>query len=808
MNDRQICLSVGDSRLAKNWRGEKTTVSALYTRLSQPIVSTETHTDYMNMPKAQQDALKDVGGFVGGALNGPRRKAANVVSRDIITLDFDNIPGWQSDSINARMELLNCSYCIYSTRKHTPARPRLRVVVPLDRSVSPDEYEPIARRLAQHIGIEMTDKTTFDVSRLMYWPSKCADTEYYFKYADKPLLSADSILGTYADWHNTSSWPQIPGVAPYQKLAVKQGDPLTKTGTVGAFCRTYSITEAMETFLPGIYEAVDMADDRYTYLGGSTTGGAVVYEGKFLYSHHATDPCSDKLVNAFDLVRLHKFGDLDDDVKPNTPVTKYPSFIKMCEFAEQDKRCRATLNKERQEAAAADFAGFEQSSESGNDEGEDWRDELDYKTNSDILKNLIDNYMIILNNDPALKGKIAYNEFAGRGEVLGPLEWDTRTERRMWTDADTNGLYWFMEKHYNQAGRGNIDSALSMYFAQHSFNEVQDFLNGLVWDGQKRLDTLFIDFLGAEDTLYTRTVTRKMFVAAVARAMTPGCKFDNMLILVGGQGIGKSTLIGKMAKGWLNDSICSFEGKEAAELLQGVWLVEVSELGAFHKSETTRIKQFLSLRSDIFRAAYARNAEERKRRCVFFGTTNATEFLRDSTGERRFWPVDCEKLRRTKDPFSDELDSIIDQLWAEAKAYWVLGEPLHLDSETEEMATVKQMEHKESSAKEGLIREFVERKVPADWPKYSIDKRRMYWGQVNNGVSGAATRSNGIELVERDRISAVEIWVECFNGDVKFMKPADVREINSILDKISGWQKSAKSMRFGPYNVQRGYIRM
>lgn len=804
MNDRQICLSVGDSRKSVSWVNEKTTVSALYTRLSQPIVSTETHTDYMNMPKAQQDALKDVGGFVGGALNGPRRKAANVVSRDIITLDFDNIPGWQSDSINARMELLNCSYCIYSTRKHTPARPRLRVVVPLDRSVSPDEYEPIARRLAQHIGIEMADKTTFDVSRLMYWPSKCADTEYYFKYADKPLLSADSILGTYADWHDTSSWPQIPGVAPYQKLAVKQGDPLTKTGTVGAFCRTYSITEAMEIFLPGIYEAVDTADDRYTYLGGSTTGGAVIYDGKFLYSHHATDPCSDKLVNAFDLVRLHKFGDLDDDVKPNTPVTKYPSFIKMCEFAEQDKRCRATLNKERQEAAAADFAGFEQSGESGNDEGEDWQ--LEYSKGK--VAGSIDNFLKILNNDPALKGKIAYNEFAGRSEVLGPLLWNNNSERRMWTDADTNGLYWFMEKFYGVKARGEVDSALSMYLAQHSFNEVQEYINGLQWDGNKRLDALFIDYLDAEDTQYTRTVTRKMFVAAIARAMTPGCKFDNMLILVGGQGIGKSTILRKMAKGWFNDSICSFEGKEAAELLQGIWIVEVSELGAFHKSETTRIKQFLSLCSDIFRAAYARNAEERKRRCVFFGTTNATEFLRDSTGNRRFWPVDCEKLRATKDPFSDELDDIIDQLWAEAKAYWTLGEPLHLDSEMESSATAKQTEHRESSAKEGMIREFVERKVPVDWLKYSIDKRRMYWAQVNNGASATATHTNDVELVERDRITAIEIWVECLGGDKKFMKPTDTREINAVLESIPGWKKTSSVLQIGDgYGKQRCFIR-
>lgn len=798
MYDRQITLSVGNNRFTKNWRQENTTVSALYSRLSQPIVGTETHAEYMSMPKSQQDALKDVGGFVGGALNGTRRKAANVTGRDIVTLDFDNIPGWQADTVAAKVDSLGCSYCIYSTRKHVPSKPRLRIIIPLDRSATIDEYEPIARRLAHHIGIEMADKTTFDVSRLMYWPSRCADAEYFYKCKDAPFISADAVLGTYANWRDHTSWPQVPGAASYQKLAVKQGDPLTKTGTVGAFCRTYTIEQAIDLFLPGIYEMVDNMPDRYTYLGGSTTGGAIVYDGKFLYSHHATDPCSDKLVNAFDLVRLHKFSDLDENTSPDAPITKMPSFIKMCEFAEQDKGCRATLNRERQAAAAADFAGVE-------DDSIDWRDELEYKVNTDILKNTINNYFIILSNDPNLKDKFAYNEFAGRGEILGPVPWDPKTGRRMWSDSDNNGLYWYMEQNYNQAGRGNIDSALSLYMARHAFNEVQDFINGLVWDGKQRLDTLFVDYLGAENSAYTRTVTRKMFIAAIARAMTPGIKFDNMLILVGPQGLGKSTILRKMSKGWFNDNITSFEGKDAAEVLQGIWLVEIGELEAFRKSEMSRIKQFLSLNSDIFRAAYARNAEERKRRCIFFGTTNTAEFLRDPTGERRFWPVDVGIKPIKRSVFNDLNDDTITQIWAEARAYWIAGEPLNLSEEMEEVAKVKQQEHKETSAREGLIREFVERQVPEDWYKYSIDKRKLYWNSISTATQGSA---EGVKLVDRDRITAIEVWCECLNGDPKYMKQTDTREINAVLGGLDGWEKSSKPMRCGPYNLQRGFVKM
>ena len=800
MTDKQVSITVGTSRMSKAWRVENITVSQLYKRLSTPVVSTETHAEYMKMPKSQQDTLKDIGGFVGGALNGSRRKKEFMLNRDIITLDFDNVPGWQADAVTSRVEGLKCNYCIYSTRKHIPAKPRLRIIIPLDRTVSVEEYAPIARRIAQQIGIEMADKTTFDIERLMYWPSCCSDSEFYFRYnVEAPFLCANAILGTYADWHDVQSWPQVPGAAvSYQALAVKQGDPLTKEGVVGAFCRTYSIEQAMTEFLPGIYAPVDGMADRYTYVSGSTTGGAIVYDGKFLYSHHATDPCGERLVNAFDMVRLHKFGDLDKDAEPQTPITRLPSFLEMCDFARKDKGCRATLNRERQASAAADFEGVVAEADP---DGLAWMDDLEYKDASDVIKSTIRNYCIILENDPELKGKIAYNDFAGRGEILEGVPWDRSPGRRMWKDSDSDGLYLYMETTYGNAGRGNIDSALNICMAQHSFNEVQDYIGSLIWDCCPRLDTLFIDFLGAEDCEYTRTVTRKMFVAAIARAMTPGVKFDNMLILAGPQGIGKSTVLCKMSKGWFNDSICSFEGKDAAELLQGIWIVEVSELDAFRRSETSRIKQFLSLNSDIFRAAYARHAEERKRRCVFFGTTNTSDFLRDPTGERRFWPVDVGINPNKFNVFNDLTDEYISQVWAEARARWVSGEPLHLNDRAEEEARKRQQEHKEVSAREGIIREFLDRKVPADWLQYSIDKRRMYWGSIQ-------TAENSADLVPRDRISAIEIWCECFNGDIRQMKQADTREINSILDHIEGWERQRSPIRCGPYNMQRGYMRI
>lgn len=299
--------------------------------MENPRRSGETLAEYKALPKPQQDDLKDVGGGVGGTFSGSRRKADAVIGRDLLALDLDNIPAGQTNYVVDRTKALNYSCCIHSTRKHSPSTPKLRIYIPTDRTVTPDEYVPIARLVAAQIGMEWVDQTTFEPSRLMYWPSCCADSEYIFEVVDKPLLSADFALNLhtvlYGDWRDPANWCGAEkGTDSIRALAKKQGDPTEKSGIVGAFCRKYDVFRAMDELIRGTYTPVDTADNRYTFVGGSTTGGAIVYDGgKFLYSHHATDPCSGKLVNSFDLVRLHKFGATDDTAAPGTPAGRMPT---------------------------------------------------------------------------------------------------------------------------------------------------------------------------------------------------------------------------------------------------------------------------------------------------------------------------------------------------------------------------------------------------------------------------------------------------------------------------------------------------
>ena len=772
-------------------------VSDFFNRLgvSHPIPFT--NTAYKALPKATMDDLKDVGGFICGESKNGRRRSGDVPTRSAAFLDVDNLPAGTTDAFIQAVSALGVRSCIYSTAKHSPEAPRLRVGIPFAEDIPADLYAPVVRLLCQMIQPQMSwfDPTCDEPTRIMFYPSHCSDVEPVYVVTDGLLLDAKELLASYLpNWQDVTTWPRFPRETdPKQKASkeIKAQNPTEKTGIIGAFCRAYDIPAAMAAFIPDAYEETTV-NDRYTYRQGSTWGGAVVYENVFLYSHHATDPCGGRLVNAFDMVRLHLFGHLDADAKEETPVNRLPSTAEMKKLAASDPNVLLLMDQERQNMGRHEFDGLTE------DNPDAWRLTLERDSSGGILPT-IDNIRIILDNDPLLKGKFALNDFAGRGEVLGPLPWDSTGKRRMWSDTDNNGLYWYLEKHYKITKRGNIDSALDIHASQHRFNEVAEYLNGLSWDGIPRLDTVFIDYLGAEDNAYTRAVSRKAFTAAVARAMEPGTKFDYMPILCGPQGIGKSTLLDKMSRGWFNDSIRTFEGKEASELLQGVWLVEVAELDAFRRTDVSRIKQFLSLRADRYRAAYGRHVQELPRHCVFFGTSNQSDFLQDMTGNRRFWPVDVGIDQHPKTVWKDLTDDVISQIWAEAKTRWIIGELLYLTGDVEKYAEQIQEEHREENPNESLILEFAAQSVPVDWPKWDLQRRLDFWG---GGIIG------DVELATRMVLCPLEVWVELFHGSKTNHSNADIRQIRDALNHSPEWERCKNPVYIGiPYGNQRGYKR-
>lgn len=805
-NDRLITISAAGSRRATLWPAQQTMLADFYDRLRVPTRSTESVDTYFALSKAQQDDLKDVGGFVLGALRGNRRGANTVESREGVTLDADNIPAGGTQGILQRVAGLGCGYCIYSTRKHRPDAPRLRIILPLDRSVSADEYEPIARKAAELIDptMKIFDPTTFEPSRLMYWPSCCSDSEYIYQFDDRPLLSADGVLSMYTDWHDWGSWPQVPGVAEkYQSLTKRQQDPEEKKGIVGAWCKLHDIPDVLANVLSGLYTPTDR-DDRVTFATGSTTGGAILYDdGKFLYSHHATDPAGGKLCNSFDLCRIHLFGDQDNDAKPGTPVNKLPSFQAMCNYARNDPAVEDLLNEERYEQAAADFAEM---TAAGGEEPPAAKADVHWMkalkvSDSGKYDHSIFNAATMLEHDPRLRGKLRLNTFSDRIEGTCPLPWagrDAGTDTFEWKNSDDSGLRNCVEQLLGFHSADVIEDALVQVSMANAYNPVQEYLSGLAWDGQPRLDTIYRDYFGEVDNGYTRAVSRKSFVAAVARAMQPGCKYDEMVVICGPQGTYKSTFVARIGGAWASALMVSFDDPKAvAEVIQGCWIMEIPELSSMSKADTNTVKQMVSQGTDEYRAAYARRPEKHSRQCVFFGTTNDNDYLKDPTGNRRFWPIDCGD-HPTKNVWDDLTPAVVDQLWAEAYARWQLGESLVLDPPEEAEAERRRSGHTERDDYEGQIAEFLEKLVPENWMKMDAAARDIF---LNGTQQGEDTK-----LAHRDRICVLEVMRECLGWRPGWsIKQSDSRRIAKILDKQQGWKKVGV-MWFGKeYGNQKGW---
>ena len=545
----------------------------------------------------------------------------------------------------------------------------------------------------------------------------------------------------------------------------------------------YDVPAAMDKFLPGIYEETSISG-RYTYTAGSTVGGAVLYDdGKFLYSHHATDPAQGRTCNSFDLVRIHKFGYLDEEAKPDTPTAKLPSMKEMKNFASQDKATRLEDAKEK----------------FGAPENEEAVLELDYDGNNK-LKKTAKNIMIVIENDPDLAGKFYYDKFSERIRTKGGLPWNTEIKERSVNDADMAGLRVHLETKYGLTGISKIQDAFDTFMQKTAINTVRDYLDGLHWDGEKRLDKVFIDYLGAEDTEYTRKVARLLFCSGVARIYTPGQKYDYLVVLIGPQGIGKSTFARIMGVNWFSDSlkIIDMKDKTAAEKLLGVWVVEISEMDGFGKVDSNTIKSFLSICEDRFRPAYGRHAVDKPRQFIALGTSNKRDFLTDETGNRRFLPIDIGVQKPVRSVFS-EMRPVIDQIWAEAVMRWRLGERTYPDAEMERLAAAQQEDHMQEDPREGMIEEFLKIPIPSDWYTKDTTQRRAY-------IVGGYKTYQG-ETAERSKICAVEVWHECFGYPIATLTQRDTRAINAILSKLlKGWERN--NTRYGEeYGRQRGFFK-
>lgn len=786
--DANLSIAIGLSVASKVWKNTKTTWSALVQKLSEPVVTAETYKQFMHATKDEQSKIKDVGGFVGGFLTNGRRDKSNVLYRQLIALDIDfsHENFWWDFTM-----LFDCAAVIHSTHKSCAEKPRHRLIIPLDREVSQEEYQAIARKVAGDLNIDLFDQSTFDVNRLMFWPSVSSDAEYYFEYQDGPFLEADYILGLYNDWRDTSEWPTASDSSDVIMQAIKkQEDPENKKGIVGLFCRTYTIQEAIAAFLSDVYEPA--GEGRYTYINGSTAAGLIVYDDKFAYSHHGTDPAGGRLCNAFDLVRIHKYGHLDTGKEKNEQDKK--SFKAMEEFATKDSQTKKHIAEEKLAEARFEFA--EEVELPAEEQDNSWTSELTVNTKGEY-ENSANNLNIIFQFDPFLKNAFKLNTFDNKRYVTKTLPWRKIDDVEPLRDVDYSGVRNYIECIYGIVSSQKVDDALALEIEKKKFHPIIKYIKSLQWDGTPRVNTLLIDYFGAEDNAYTRAAIRKMLCAAVTRVFHPGTKFDTALILVGPQATYKSTFVKKLGKNWFSDTFTTVQGKESFEQIQGAWLVEIAELSGLKKAEVETIKHYISKCEDSFRPAYGRTIETYKRQCVFFGTTNSKDFLRDPTGNRRFLPIDVRPEYATKNVAEELTDEEVDQIWAEAYEMYKQGELLYMTGEEDMIAKIEQHKHSEQDERKGIIEEYLNAKYPDNWANMDLYDRRRW---LEDPLSQVGT-------IQKDFVCVAEIWCECLGKEKNDMSRYNTRDINDILRSLPEWEASTSTKNFSIYGKQKYYRR-
>lgn len=787
-------LSVGGSVRATDWQCEEWTLAKFIDKLANPRRTAETTAEYAAMDKSERSARKDVGGYVGGTLKGTRRAKGEVESRSLITLDLDEVTVPLEEALAQIERALPYFYIVHPTHSHTPNAPRLRIILPLARPVSPEEYTAIARGLEADIGIEWFDPSTDQPERLMFWPSAPRDMDYdaAFVVHEGPLVVGAEVLARYDDWRDARQWPHAAHQPALPRAdegdAESLQDPREKPGLVGAFCRAYSVPEAIAAFLPEVYTPGD-APDRYTYAAGTTANGLVIYDdGLACYDNHSTSPASGKRLNAFDLVRLHKFGALDAHSRTKNP-TKLPSYAAMVALVKDDARVK--------QAQASALFGDEE-------EGAEARDAVRALLAFDDrgrVENSIDNALIVLTGDPAFAGKLYKDSFAQREVVVGAMPWDAQEVApdavRDWIDSDSAGLRHYLEKNYGITSASKIEDALTNIFLRNERHPVRMYLNNLPpWDGVPRVERVFVDFLGAEDTPYIRTITTMHLVAAVHRVFHPGEKYDYILVLSGPQGIGKSQIVHGLCPDpkWCNDSLSDLSGKnkDVVQSLAGSWLIELPELAAVYRTELEPFKAFSTKNEDKLREPYARRHIHQPRQCIFIGTTNDVQFLRDPTGDRRTLPVACGVHSPTKDVHRD-LPRERDQIWAEVMFYYHAGAPIVLSPEMERVAGEVRAAFTAEDVQKQLIDRFLDIPLPHNWKELSIPERQHHISSFD------PDRPSPVKTRLRTSVTAIEVWVELFGRPISELQPKDSARIVNILNNLPGWKRVDKRVSLGKH---------
>ena len=760
---KRIRVAVGSGHLSR-CQNKDVTWKSFIARFQEPNRSPETLSQYLRLGQQEQSRLKAMPGWVvaGPCLTG-NRSADTITERHCLSFDID-AGSWTilANVLDDLSPICDYEWVLHTTRKHTPDKPRWRLYALLSEPVSREEYEPVTRIIAALIDstLDAIDPVSFRHSQLMYFPTLCVDGDYKYHHNAGKVINPRQVLDEFPhDWRDFSTLPFSADRQQAYRRSPKSEDPLSKRGIVGAFCRTYNCQEAIEEFLPDIYEPGDMtgAQPRYTFKLGEGANGAILYDdGLFLYSNHASDPAGGRNANAFDLVRIHKFGDLDEDTDTGKVAPdKWPSFKAASAWARDFKEVRTELLRDRVNVKdlfdslpeEEDFKELETEKRQdladeffGQDYEKPWLEKVGLRprqlkgsnreeraneligrleaTNQGELIPNLKNVTEILIWDRRFWRTISKNDFNKRIVVRKDIDWgmpeylhryvvEDKINGDEWTDRHDAAARLILEakKPWGlQITDRNLKDAITNVANAWTFHPIIDYLEGLEWDGKPRIATFLPDYLGMPDTIYSRETARLFFTACVARIYAPGHKWDFVPILSGEQEIAKSELMKALfSREWAGElTVDMASNKDAVEQMLGKWCLELPEISNMRRAEIERVKEFITLETDRVRLAYDRRMSSFPRQSVFVGTTNLDAYLKDPTGNRRFWPWPVSVPMLDFDRAAEERD----QIWAEAHRLWralcekhgtATSLPLYLVGEARAQARVHQHNTREES---------------------------------------------------------------------------------------------------------------
>ena len=774
------------------------TFQELCETLKVPQVLKQTEEEYNALPDDEKRQLKFGACFCTCVHNEQGDKPEDLAY--ILALDVDHPNATLLEDIKARYPDLKVF--AYTTFRSREGSPRYRIIIPLSRPVTKDEYEKLCEVFTEKLDCEF-DKQCFNFRQKLQFPRVLKGIEYHFCEWGHSACAVDSRRSASAvNFASDSSAPDnvLPRhenfaldkperdkgcsvtLARHENFALDKPERDKGCSVTLPYCEVHPITEIMES-LSDIYEPTD-TKNRYKLIGSDSTPGVIIDPDKNIAtSFHANDPAQGTH-NSFDLYRIHRFGALDKDVPEGTKKKDLPSFKAMMDYVKRDGTVPVhSISRSSLSDAKLLCRGTKVSD----------AEELGAKLTPEALrlqvnrhgepKNSTANAVTIVLEDPELSG-IKYDSFKQQFIATSSLPWEEKgtLHPRVFTEYDRKALIGYISSTYNIETGNTIDNALARLTFCRSVDPLQEYFKGLTWDGESRVEGLLTKYLGCEDSEYTRAVMRTTLISGVKRVFEPGCKIDMVLVLIGKQGCGKSTFVSRLAKGYFTDTIrCQdIATKTAAEKLRGVFIAEISEMAGFSKTEVEMVKSFFSCQNDNYREPYARIVTEHPRKSIIIGTSNRISgLLIDETGNRRFLPVFTGKESESH-PW-DMTDEDIDQIWAEAYMLYKNGEshkmPAHLVDEVLKMQNEAVVE----DIRMPLVSDYLDILLPENWYDLSIEDRRDY---INHTGKYVGEPYEG--TLRRDYICAAEIGMEFFNMKKIELSIRFSKEIALMLRKL-GW---------------------